>query len=136
MKLDLFRLSYGDKSTPGKLSADGIFECVTLELPNLGNHPQTSCIPEGEYPLTINFSERHQKRMAEILNVPNRTGIRIDVANFPSQLLGCIAVGLIAGTDSVEHSQIAYDQLLPKIEAVIAKGEAVTIEIHAPEEPK
>lgn len=70
-----------------------IFECCTLELPwenNLRNH---SCIPSGKYPCHLTYSPKFGKNMYEILNVPNRAGIRIHKANYFDQLSGCIAVG-------------------------------------------
>ena len=132
MKLDLFRTAYGDKSTSGKLSVDGIFECRTLELPyaNGANQHDVNCVPEGVYPLVVNFSQHFQKDMIEVLNVPNRDGIRVHIANYPSELLGCIAVGVESGQDCLMGSTAAYLDLFPKVQAALKAGDAVTLEIH------
>ena len=134
MNLDIFRLSYGQNSTPGRLSVNGLANCVTLELPfNDGqNRHDMDCIPPGVYPVVVNFSNAHQKEMMQIMDVPNRDGIRFDVANFPSQLLGCVAVGLTAVTDSIANSQAAYDPLFAQVKAALDAGEGVTVEIHSP----
>ena len=134
MKLDIYRLSYGDKSTPGKLSVDGIFECLSMELTYNGgaNEHNVNCIPEGTYGVTVDFSPRHQKNMIEITGVPNRLGIRFDVANYPHELKGCIAVGETRDTDFIGGSLAAYQKFFPKVDEAIKRGELVTIEIHGP----
>lgn len=66
----------------------------TLELPDLHNMPNISCIPKGNYRVMKTFSLTHFRWMYEILNVPNRTGVRFDVANYYYQLNGCIAIGM------------------------------------------
>ena len=137
MKLDVFRLSYkSPRSTPGRLSINGIAECCTLELPWNGgqNRHDIDCFPAGVYPVVINFSPAHQKMCMQIMNVPNRDGIRIDQANFPSELLGCIAVGETAGEDCVNSSAPAYLDLYEKVDNALKSGDTVTIEIHDPPE--
>lgn len=138
MKLDVFRKEHGDRSTPGKMSANGVYLCETLELPwnNGRNAHDTDCIPAGTYGLAWTFSQRHGKYMAEIQAVPNRLGIRIDIANYVEQLKGCIAVGQRSGPNEIFESQLAYDALMPMIQAALSSGQITTIEIHDPEEPK
>lgn len=80
------------KETTGILSVNG-FSCKTLELPDKNNEPNISCIPKGTYLCKYTFSPRMQKFTYEIQNVPNRSGIRIHVANYFTDLLGCIALG-------------------------------------------
>ena len=75
------RLSYGD------------FKCFTLELPDLNNQKDISCIPAGVYFAKKRFSPSKQKTVIEYINVPNRTYIQIHQGNFTRQLLGCQAVG-------------------------------------------
>lgn len=69
------------------------FKCFTLELPWKNNAKNISCIPKGTYKCRYTFSPRFLKYTYEVLNVPNRSGIRIHSANFVSQLNGCIALG-------------------------------------------
>jgi hypothetical protein len=66
----------------------------SLELPWKDNQQYISCIPKGTYKVKTTFSNRYQKDMWEIMDVPGRGGIRIHSANYASQLLGCIALGL------------------------------------------
>ena len=77
----------------------GTFKCKTLELPYLENQRLVSCIPVGRYPCEYTQSGRLTKLNErpvftyEVLDVPQRSGIRIHSANFAHQLLGCIALG-------------------------------------------
>lgn len=66
----------------------------TLELPDLCNKSNVSCIPTGVYSChkreaTANINYRH----VLIDNVPYRSGICIHVANYYTQIRGCIVVG-------------------------------------------
>lgn len=75
-----------------------IFTCVSLELAWKNNAHEISCIPPNLYqwvkvPATAKIPYEH----IAILNVPNRDGIRIHIANFAAgkriDLLGCMTVG-------------------------------------------
>lgn len=84
----------GDKCTLGKLYfADEVVE--TLELPWKDNQPKISCIPEGTYDVERTYSPAFKKDLWLVKNVPGRSGIRIHTANYVSELLGCIAPGLL-----------------------------------------
>ena len=65
----------------------------TLELPDLNNQKNISCIPKGNYNCIYTYSQHFKKFTYEILNVPNRTGIRIHATNYYYELRGCIALG-------------------------------------------
>ncbi len=47
-------------------------------------------IPSGTYPLERTWSPRFKKRLAEVQNVPERTGIRIHMGTKPEHSQGCI----------------------------------------------
>ncbi len=97
------RISGDDKQSLGVLTfnrGDGeLFICKTLELGWHDNENNISCIPLGEYLCQWTKSPRlsaiHNTTYYtyEVLNVPNRSGIRIHSANYFNQLLGCIALG-------------------------------------------
>jgi len=82
---------YHNDCTLGRLRA-GSFQCWTLELPNLGNQQDISCIPEGDYEYYSRYSE-HNGNCLQLKAVPNRTSIQIHAANYVNQILGCLAVG-------------------------------------------
>ena len=97
------RISDDGKQTLGTLTAikdDGqLFVCKTLELPWKDNRNDVSCIPKGKYLCKYTRSNRMSLEKKadvftyEVLNVPNRAGVRIHSANYFFQLLGCIALG-------------------------------------------
>ena len=84
-----------------------ILSCKTLELPYKDNERNISCIPEGKYKVVHRTSDKYGKHF-HILDVPNRSYILIHVANYVTQLRGCIAVGS-------EHIDINGDGLLDVI---------------------
>lgn len=138
MKIDIFRTELGERSTPGKWSFDGVYFCDTLELPwhEGRNAHDTDCFPPGIYPVTISFSHAHSCNKPEILNVPNRLGIRVDVANYTSELKGCVAVGMRSEPNEIFESQKAYDEVFARIRSALDSKEPITLEVHNPEEPK
>jgi len=90
------RKSSSDIQTTGNLIAkrNGVtFECKTLELADLNNMPNVSCIPKGTYKVVYTFSPKFMKYTYEILKVPKRSGIRIHSANYFHQINGCVALG-------------------------------------------
>lgn len=98
----LHRFTDDGKQTLGTLTVQNtkeLFVCKTLELGWHDNESNISCIPTGEYTCKWTRSNRlstaagHDVFTYEVLNVPNRAGIRIHSANYFNQLLGCIALG-------------------------------------------
>ncbi|MCL6416146.1 DUF5675 family protein [Aestuariirhabdus sp. Z084] len=69
------------------------FECFTVERPWLDNKPRQSCIPEGEYDLRLGTYNRGGYPAYEVLDVPDRTLIKIHVGNTIDDVVGCIAPG-------------------------------------------
>ena len=109
----------------GTLVIEGLLSEVTVE--NLEHS-----IPAGIYDLDIDKSPR-LGIFTPHLRVPSRdmaaggdAGIRIHPANYPSQLLGCIAVGDKAEADAVDHSRTAFARLMT---VLMATGEPLTIEV-------
>lgn len=97
-KVILTRTSGDDKQTLGVLTTDG-FTCKSLELPDKNNASRVSCIPLGTYVCKYTKSPLFSKNAGKdvftyaVLNVPNRSGIRIHSVNYARQLLGCVALG-------------------------------------------
>ncbi len=92
----LQRIYYPD-ATEGVIYCNGVFQCVTMELPWDDNQPDKSCIPEGAYHVIRHDSADHPNTW-EITGVPSRTEILIHNGNKPTQSLGCILVGNTYGT--------------------------------------
>lgn len=135
MKLDIYRASYGAKSTLGELFVDNQRECFTLEpakdKPVHEGHP---CIPAGVYEVRLTLSPHMGYVTPEVLDVPGRTAIRIHKANYPEELLGCTAVGDAQREDSVLNSKVAFDRLMVLLKQAEDKAEDITAEWHEPQQ--
>jgi len=113
MNLTLTRFKYGSTETVGRLVSDTqgpIF--WTIENPWLDNAPNISCIPEGLYYLERYDSPSHGADTWQFINVPNRTFCQIHVANYASDVSGCIGLGVqvMSGMGGVSNSRDAMSQ--------------------------
>ena len=139
MNIKLLRSTNGDTFTEGKTYIEEKFECYTVEdTDRFLEEPETikinreSAIPRGKYKVTISFSNRFQKDLIEILNVPRFTGVRIHSGNSSKDTEGCIIVGSVNTMDDddwVGGSRIAYNALHKKVKTALDSNEDVTIEI-------
>lgn len=77
--------------TLGLFSVDN-FKCFSLELPDINNEQDISCIPEGTYDYYARNSPSNGL-VLELRSVPNRRYIQIHSGNFTRQIQGCILVG-------------------------------------------
>lgn len=130
MRLYLKRNIYTDLSTIGELSIDGVFECYTLEdtCRRVKIEGKTA-IPSGAYQIIINHSQRFNRDLPLLLNVPNFEGIRIHPGNTDKDTHGCILVGQAHATDFISNSVAAFDALFPKIKKAIEEDGKLYINI-------
>lgn len=142
MELLLERGPSFEDTTLGTLMVDDLLECFTLEDQVRVDDPNTpdvdegkkvhgeTAIPAGRYKVIIDFSQRFQKLMLHVLDVPNFTGIRIHSGNTEHDTLGCVLVGKqVDSKTRISGGSIALPVLFSKIEAALEKGEEVWIEI-------
>lgn len=122
MNLNLKRLPPSLLATLGEMSIDSVFECYTLERPDVQ-------IPLGEYTIEMTYSPRFKRLLPLLEEVPDRTNIRIHAGNWPRDTEGCILVGLQRGVDSIFQSQMALDPLIVQIQSALDRGEKVTITV-------
>jgi hypothetical protein len=129
MQLQLVRKIFTDQSTIGELSVNGVFECFTLEdkVRPVKIKGETA-IPAGTYEVAVTFSNKFQKLLPLLMDVPNFDGIRIHTGNTAKDTLGCILVGQGTGVDSISSSRLAFAPLFEKLQGVI-RTEKVFIEI-------
>ncbi len=108
------RRTYEDKGTRGELlDEEGNHVCLTIERPRFGDHP---CIPAGTYTASRYDSPKHGEHIWQ-LDVPDRTNIQFHIANWPHELLGCIAPGLDRttspeGETGVTSSRVAFESFM------------------------
>lgn len=119
MKVILSR-EYNNIQTIGRLVVfDGAMiklQLCTLELPDLGNQKNISCIPEGEYEVHRIYSPKFGKCF-HVQDVPGRSEILIHKGNYNKDTHGCILIGMghadinDDGTIDVIESTHAMDKL-------------------------
>lgn len=134
MELRVNRFKYGEKSTLGRLFVNGEIECYTLEDVKRADGVKVqdaTCIPAGTYNVIIDASVRFKRDMPHVLDVPGFTGIRIHSGNTDADTDGCILLGeKIENDDFISGSKDAFGKFFPKLQAALAAGEDVTIEVH------
>jgi hypothetical protein len=124
VRLILHRDTDNGICTLGTMSVNGVL-LQTLERPWIGGPPGgtkgVSCVPPGLYRLVRHDTEAHPRSFAlvnEELGVyhyaappgqQGRTACLIHVANWPSELRGCCALGMDRGENSIARSKIAVD---------------------------
>jgi hypothetical protein len=123
MKLNLIRKEFTTISTIGDLLIDGKFYCYTLEdMYRDKKIKKVTAIPYGTYEVIINFSDRFQKPMPLLLNVPNFEGIRIHNGSTADHTEGCILLGFTKSKDFIGNSKLAFNQFMPKLQAGLKTG--------------
>lgn len=142
MRLILEREQYTDKQTLGTLYVYNgpslLYECKTLELPWINNERNVSCIPNGTYKTkVVSSSPSFKYKHIDILDVPDRTFIKVHRGNFYHQILGCILVGTSwsdinnDGLLDVVSSKVALDNILKHtnedIDKIIIRDRNITL---------
>lgn len=90
--------------TYGVLLKDSTPQCVTLELPQLNNVVDKSCIPAGTYQVNANPNPDKPFRLQ---NVPGRTEVDLHAGNTVHDTLGCILLGTSFYPGGIEQSAAA-----------------------------
>lgn len=141
MELELTRKTRTANSTIGELKVNGTFECFILEdfdrgltkdmaLAEINNIKVKgkTCIPAGRYEIVVSFSNKFQKQLPLLQDVPGFAGIRIHSGNAPKDTLGCLLPGKSKSTDMVLESRVAFNKLFNDIKKSM-KTEKVFITI-------
>lgn len=113
MTVTLIRQEYTNQGTFGVFTI-GDFKCFSLELPYRDNKSNISCIPCGEYNVSLRYSPHFKKNLYCLSGVPNRNFILIHGANFAgdeamgyqTHLQGCISLGYSKGKAQNKYKQM------------------------------
>ena len=92
-KMELIRLVYTDKGTPGVLKLNGEFVCYTLERPWLNNEQNVSCIPEGNYKGRFQASGSFPDMRMYFQDIPDRSSVMFHWGNYVHNSKGCPLLG-------------------------------------------
>lgn len=118
MKLTLKRQVFNPEYTLGELFIDGVHFCYTVEdcvRPENVKVPGKTAIAKGQYKVILNLSNRFQKLMPLLLDVPNFAGVRIHSGNTAADSEGCIIVGLARTDNGVGMSRVAFQKLMDRL---------------------
>ena len=132
MKLELIRSLCGAACTIGDLYIDGAHSCYTLEdvvRPEGEKVYGQTAIPYGRYRVIITFSNRFQRDLPLLVDVPNFEGIRIHPGNTAADTYGCVLVGMGKQGDSITSSRVAFSAVFADIRDAIERSEEVWIEV-------
>lgn len=112
-------------ATLGSLYVNGVWQCWLLEdqLREISGQPVESwkvksetAIPAGRYKVAITPSQRFQRRLPLLLDVPGFTGVRIHPGNTVADTEGCLLVGQDRQNGRVLRSRIAFEALFAELE--------------------
>ena len=117
MELTLSRNVLSDNFTLGELSIDGQHFCYTVEdaVRNGEKVHGKTAIPYGRYKVILNMSNRFQKIMPLLLDVPQFEGVRIHSGNTALDTEGCLIVGMVRTENGVGMSRVAFQKLMDKL---------------------
>jgi len=111
------RFCYGPNGTYGTMEIEG-FTCYTVERPWLKNKVRISCIPEGLYKCTLGRYNRGGYPAYEVQSVHGRSLIKIHIANYPRNVMGCIGLGTTYRGSMVGSSRIAYNRFMKRLDGI------------------
>lgn len=124
-KIQITRNIFTDKSTIGDLFFDGEWVCATLEdsVRRIKEYGKTA-IPSGEYKIELRHSNKFNRMMPFLLDVPYYEGVMIHWGNEAEATLGCILVGVKEENkaDWISSSRKTFEVLYSMIEGVIKGG--------------
>ena len=130
MQIKVVRQVFTGNSTIGQMFVDGKFECFTLEdMVRPVKIAEETAIPAGSYKVTLRMSPHFKVRTPALDKVPNYENVLIHFGNNKADTHGCILVGQSKRIDSIGKSVAAFNALMPKLEAAVARGEALGIEV-------
>lgn len=135
-------------ATIGTMTVDGAFECFTLEdevrEPSEGRpsvweqlvawvlswkQQNITAIPRGRYEVSITFSPHFSRELPLLNGVPGYSAVRIHNGNKAADTDGCLLVGQTREANLIYKSVAALDVLFPKIQAAIAAGSNVFVNV-------
>ena len=114
MNIILQRLVGGDGGVFGVILKDKRPLFTTLELPWKNNQRNISCVPPGTYKCSKIFSNRFQRYLYVLLNVPDRDMVEIHVGNSIRDTQGCILLGMSysLSDNAIMNSKLAFDNFM------------------------
>ena len=86
-----------------------------------------TAIPRGYYDVKVTWSEKYQRNMPLVMDVPGFSGIRLHSGNAAKDTEGCILFGKNDKVGWISDSRYWTDKIYRLIDAALKKGEKVTL---------
>jgi hypothetical protein len=114
MHIILQRLTDDGSQTFGVIIKNNKPVFVTLEPPWKNNQHDISCIPAVTYQCLKIFSNRFQKMLFEIQNVPDRGYVEMHIGNKVQDTHGCVLLGTAYSVSecAIVNSKLAFDSFM------------------------
>lgn len=92
--------------------------------------PGITAIPTGRYEICLTFSNRFQRTLPLLLDVPGYAGIRIHPGNTAHDTEGCILLGKIVVEDHLLDSRAAMNDFMKWFNESIKKEKVFITIVH------
>lgn len=117
--------------TLGDMFLDNVKFCYTVEdeIQKGAKIDGRTAIPCGRYRLTTSFSNRFQRVLPLVLDVPGFSGIRIHGGNRAEDSHGCILVGKVRTRNGVANCPDTVRRIIESIEDAADLGIETWLEI-------
>jgi hypothetical protein len=121
MHAHLFRLEHSAQGVLGVLTINNQVFCATLELPDLNNAKNVSCIPAGVY-ICMRVQSPRFGNTFEVTGVENRSHILFHKGNTIADTQGCIILGQywdkLRGNRAVLNSGLSFQNFIAATAAI------------------
>ena len=150
VQLTLQRTHHAGPSCFGKLFADGVFVCYTLEdeVREIAGQPVADWKTKGStaipstlfagqpYPLTLEFSNRFGPGTLTVRDVPGYVGVRMHSGNTAADTEGCPLLGMAIDDTGIVGgtSRPAVQAVKDLVRAVYDAGGACVLVVNNPSE--
>lgn len=132
----VMNLHPAENVTLGKMYLDNVFFCQTCEDEDrfLENGVTEkvygrTAIPRGKYRLTTSFSNRFQRVLPLVLDVPGFTGIRVHGLNRAEESHGCVGVGKVRTSTGIAQCKDTVQRIIDQIDAGVEMGIETWLEV-------
>jgi hypothetical protein len=88
-----------------------------------------TAIPRGRYKVTVSWSNRFQRPMPGVHDVPGFTGVRIHGGNTEADTHGCPLLGAARTTAGIANCKGVNERLMDRLYAATARNEDVWLEV-------
>ena len=130
MYISIIRYVFTEKSTIGSLLINGQYFCDTLEDKVRAEKIYGStAIPQGTYKVELHKSNKFNRLMPYILDVPNYTGVMIHWGNRPEDTEGCILVGKNDKQNWISNSKDTFNKLFIVLQEAVKHKEEIWLTI-------